>query len=445
MRITHEATRLATFLFLAAAAFISSTSQARKLQLAEIVRIGIDRSPIIKKDDASLASMRAQTNEYKAGVFPTIYADASETMNHYAGFTSTTTSSPLSAMFGNQFYKSYIGASQPLYVGGLISSGIALRRQMEQAQMLQNQSDKQNLVLNLVTAYYNYAEQYHLAHAATKNVEILRNYDNVIRYYRKIGRARVIDEMQADVNLLSARADQNNAESQLKQQLEQLRQLLALPEPPEIAVPTKLVSEKVEVLNTIDAVAKAMVDNPDILLLKKQRNEIANQKAVDLSQDMPSLYLTGEYGYQSANASMWIDPNNNFSQVMLELKVPLFSGLSSIYKRRSYAEQTESATRALEASQLQIGAQLQSELTELKASYKRLLLAREADLIARQALIRGMSDYRRGIATTQDVLDVQTTRYNAEKLFISTHFDYLITLATARKLMGVDLERVYGQ
>ncbi len=428
---------------------ISFVGRARPLQLSDIVRLGVDRSPLMKKDNADLANLREQTSQYKAEIFPTLYADVSDQYQTFPTFGLSNTSSgnnnnsALAILFGKELYKSYVEASQPLYVGGLISSGIELREQMEQAQHLQHDSNRQNLVLSLITTYYNYAQQAHLAHAAAKNVELLTEYDQVIKKYRRIGRARKIDEMQADVNLLSAQADQNNAESQRKQLLEQLRQLLALEQPPDVAVPTKLAESKVAVLNTKDAVDEALQNNPDILVLEKQQAEIDNQKAVDLSQDLPSLYLTAQYGYETGDASLWYGPNYNYEQAMLELKIPLFSGLSSIYKRRSYAAQNESAERNIENTKLQVEASLRQQLTELKASYDRLQIARQADIMAREALNRGMNEYRRGLASTQDVLDLQTTRYNAEKLLISTHFDYLNTFATAQKLMGVDLEDTY--
>ena len=429
-----------------------SLGQAHPLQLQDVVRLGIERSPIIKKDEADLASLREQTGEYEAQALPNIYADVSDTYQQFPTFGlsnpnpgSNSNNNAIAILFGQELYKGYVGVSQPLYVGGLISSGIDLRRQMEQAQTLQNESDKQNLVLNLVTAFYNYAQQTHLLHAATKNVKLLTDYDNIIKKYRRIGRARRIDEMQADVNLLSAQADENNAESQRKQMLEQLRQLLALEEPPEIAVPEQLVETKVDRLNTMDAVDKALHDNPDLLVLQKQRDEVANQEAVDFSQDLPSLYLTGQYGYETGNAALWFGPNYSYEQAMLELKIPLFSGLSSIYKRRSYAQQTESATRNLENDKLQIEASLRQQLTELQASYARLKVARQADILARRALRRGMREFQRGLASTQDMLDLQTTRYSAEKLFISTYFDYLITYGNAQKLMGTDLEGIYTQ
>lgn len=430
---------------LALSAFLmASLAYAEKLKLADIVRLGLKQSPAVKKAEADLNDALATTGQYRGSLFPNIYLDV-QTQSNRNSQTLSTLGTGSNAGAYTQVYKAYLAATQPLFQSGGLTAAINQRHVSEDIASLTKLSAEQNLVNSIVSGYYGYAQQSRLLNAAKENVEILENYRKIIARFEHIGRARTTDKMLAEINLVSAQTNANSIESQVNTQKEQLRQLLAVDELPDLDLEADATLQRIEKLNPSDAVAIALRSNPDLLASKKQVDLVQTQKDVDVSQDLPSLQLTGQLGFQSPDDPHWFDNSSQFGQVMVELKVPIFSGLSSIYKRRSYEEKKTSAARTAEGNQLALEANLRAQLKELELSYDRLHLAREAALKARSALEIGNRDFQRSLISPQDVLSLQTARYNAEQSFINTLFSYLNTLLKTRTYMGINLEASYAK
>ncbi len=423
---------------------LGSFANAEKLALADIVRMGMKRSPLVKKAAADLNDAIATTAQYRGALFPNVYLDLSTQSNRNSQtFSNLSTGSNAGAY--TQTNKAYLAATQPLFQSGGLTAGIEQRHVSEDIAVLAKLTADQTLVSNIVLAYYGYAQQNRLFLAAKDNFEILESYNKIINRFERIGRARTTDKLLSEINLVSARAIVNNLDSQVSSQKEQLRQLLAVDELPEIDLEGDSTLTKIDKISPSEAVAIALNANPDLLAAKKQINLIQSSKDVDVSQDLPNLSLSGQLGFQSPDQPHLFDSSSQFGQVMLEFKAPLFSGLSSIYKRRSYEEKKVSASRNAELIQLSLEANLRSQLKELESSFDRLQLTREAALKARNALEIGNRDFQRSLISPQDILTLQTSRYNAEQTFINTLFGYLNTLLKTRSLMGINLEASYAK
>ncbi len=71
--------------------------------------------------------------------------------------------------------------------------------------------------------------------------------------------------------------------------------------------------------------------------------------------------------------------------------------------------------------------------------------ARAARENAAKALELASRDYKQSLISSQDLMGVQKTRYEAEKLFVNTQFVYFKTLLMTRRQMGVALEKIYAE
>lgn len=412
------------------------------LSLSDIIKTGLKRSPKIKQIQADLAAAQAVTQTNKSRLFPEVSLKASASAQDASASTRAASSSSSTSLYSED-YQAYLNVTQPLFTGGLATGAIAASREEESIQQLTLSQTKQKVIKDLASAYYTVSEKTRLLQAAEENIEILKSYADVIRRYEKIGRARKTDLLQAQINLTSARARSNEIQSQLFEEKEKLRELLALENVPAIQVDREARLIKVEKLDSQVAVQMAFAANPEILIAEKKKEKVLSEKKMALAEDWPSLSLSGKIGYQSPDQPTWMESRSEFSSIALELKVPIFSGLSSMAKRRNFEQKKVSATRELELTKFSTESSLTSKLHELEASLERLQIARQAAMDARQALVLANKDYQRSLISSQDVISIQRTRYEAEQLFINTQYTYLKTLLQARELMGIDLEKAY--
>jgi outer membrane protein TolC len=94
-------------------------------------------------------------------------------------------------------------------------------------------------------------------------------------------------------------------------------------------------------------------------------------------------------------------------------------------------------------AQLQLRQDVQSSISILTSEFQRLTAAQTAAEQGREALRLANAAFGQGVASSQDVLNAQQARYKSESLLIESQNSYLTALLKLRKLMGVNLEKVY--
>jgi len=417
-----------------------STTSGPQINLKELIRQSLKRSPELKKSQAQVILSETETSQARGALMPTLAANASAASNDNP---TNNTTNPNSSNT-NEVYTVYLEATQPLYSSGVLSA-LKQRRQEEDIKRLELLNGTQKLILELTQAYYKVAENSRLLAAAKDHVDILKKYANTIARYEKIGRARKTDRLQSSVNLATAEAEVFELEAQVFTEKEILRKIMAIDELPDLQLPGDIARAEYEKINLSTAVQKAMSAHPDVLIAQITQEKVTNEKKVALADDLPQLNLKGQLGYRAPNRPELFEDTAEYKQVSIELKIPLFSGLTSVAKRRGFEQKKVSATRDLEVKKMEIETQLRSKISSLEASIHRLELARQANVNSKAALDLANRDYQQNLISSQDLISVQRARYESEKLFVRTQFHYLTALLETRRLMGIDLENIYAK
>jgi outer membrane protein TolC len=423
------------FFLLAANAFAAPES----LNLRAIIALGLKSSPQVKKAEATLEAARADTKQKFGAFLPEIIAKSSAITRE-----NPATPGTILSFNSTEDYEAHLEARQMLYTGGALTASIALQRTKEDIAKLGLVSARQTLVSDLVTLYYDIAENEQNLKAAEEHVDILQSYARIITRYQKIGRARSTDRLQAEVNLQTALSELASVNSVLNERLESLRVRLELQETPKSVDVSGITIQSTEKLDEKKALESAFSANPSLLIKAKAQDQIKAEKDVDLAIDMPKVFLAGQIGYRSPDQKRLFDKETEYNFVSLNVEVPLFSGLSSIYKRQSFSDRQVAASMDLHIERQITESGLRAGIKDLEYHFSRLQTARKAATQAREALIIANKDYERGLISSQDVVSIQRTRYESEKLFIRSQFEYLKALLKVRTLMGINLEKTYG-
>jgi outer membrane protein len=411
------------------------------LTLAEALRRGLAFSPDIQRAQSELKEAEANYRLTEASVLPTLDLKGSvgsqKTSGAYrSGFSNTTGQT--------EFYRAQIVGSQPLYQGGAIGSGLAAARTRKKMAEQKVFDARQRYAQQIVQAYLQAAQNEVGLTIARDNREILKSYAEITARYAAIGRSKNIDRLTAEASYNLSEAEVLNAEIQREQgHVSLLRLMGEEPTPQELRINTNLVLQPAETGNLDELYMKAIKSNPQVRAKELEIEALKHENQARLSKHYPKLSLDGSWGYDSPDQPNWFKEASQAYSVSLNLTIPLFSGLSSFSERSAQAERVHAIERDLQNIRLDLRRSLGTALVSLDKEFRRLKLTQTSSQGARRAMEVAVRDYRNGLLSSLDVLNIQRTRFDADRQYTSAQYTYHQHVVTLRKDLGIDLERVY--
>jgi outer membrane protein TolC len=418
-------------------------ASAREFTLQDSIDLGLKNSALLNKSESEKNEASSLFSKYKGGLFPEISLRGSaETSKNSANMSNAGATSELNS---TKTYTAAVDVVQPLYTGGKLLGGLRLGHALEDGAEQRYYTTRQTVVRQIIDAFYTLAEAQDTLVAAKENLQILESYEKITSRYEKIGRSRDIDGIQSVINLSLGKIDVQDSEQKRLAAEINLKKLLNVEAEKEIQPKFNISVQPLAKMSIDEALQTAEKNNPEIRAVRLKLDEVRAQNQVELSTDLPSLSLTGSAGYKSPDQAEVFDDNSEFYTVGVTLKVPLFSGLSSLAKRREYKENYYQAERDLQIKLQDTREKMDVSLNDAYKLYNQLLDVQVIVKRSRRGLDLANSGYKKGIVSSTDIVQFQRSRYEAEKLFIKTQYNYLRSVLNVRELLGTNLERAYAQ
>jgi len=410
------------------------------LSLSQLIQAGLKYSPEIQKSEASLKISEEDYSQVESAIFPTVLARASARNRKLALANFGQSAGTLK----QNIYDATLEASQPLYVGGAITSGLAEAKVAKQAAEQERLIQKQQYLFELIGAYYDYSENFEKLKQAKINRDFLSNYAGIAKRYASIGRTKSIDRLQAEANLASAESTILEFETNLESQKDKLLQLVGMNgSRDEINIQSSVEVQPIAPMKVEEALEKALEGNPD---LKKASLELKRQKHLNdlnLIEHRPRVTLEGSYGYTSPNRDEWFEENRNTYTVGVNLVVPLFSGLSSLSKKRANAQFSYQKEKDLALKQDELRVSISTAIQTLDRDFRRIKSLKLAADLGRRAMDSALVDYRRGLVSSTDVVAIQNNRFQSEVKLVQASVSYMKQVLSLRRDLGIELESAY--
>ena len=411
------------------------------LVLKDLIKRGLTYSPHVQQAEASLKISRETFSQAESLIFPNLEIQAGAFNRKLALI-----NFGQSGFIRQNQYQANLVLSQPLYAGGAITSGLRAAKLGQELARQQVFIQKQDYLFNLISTYYDYSESVERLRQALINRDFLKNYSQIARQYASIGRTKSIDRLQADANLASSESAVLENESIAESARNRLLQVVGEEEysSEDLKIFTELSIQPIEPITLDEALKKAAENNPELrgaeIALRQQ--EYVND--LNLVDDMPRLSLDGSYGYITQTRDEWFrDDRNNYS-IGVNLVIPIFSGLSSLSKRRANTQLTFQRQQELELKQDQLRQTLSTAIETLNRDFKRIKFLKDAVELGRKAMDSALRDYRRGLVSSTDVVAIQTSRFQSELELLKVSSSYMKQVLSLRKDLGVELEKIYA-
>jgi outer membrane protein TolC len=430
-----------------------SLAENINLSLSDALKRSFAYSKSLKASESALRQAEENYKKARSALFPVLNlvgsgytqqnpqtSSSSSTTNLSAGAVSAPATSS-----GTQSYSASLQLIQPLYAGGALRSGL----DYYQAQIgIAKQNlfiARQTLSSQVVTAFYNLEEAQRLNDVSVENRAKLKAFFGITSGYAKIGRNRLIDKIQAQVNYQLSLVDTDKTFSNKNINLLNLKTLIGDDSQANFYIPEDHLSKlNVSIPTKEEAILHAFEKNPLMKLAQLQEVTVNASEGIDMALDNPTLNLVGGAGYTSSDIStLFTQPGQNY-RVGLVLTVPLFSGLSSVYKKQSYNEQIFQSKRNEEVVADNLKLQIQTAIENISTFKEEFVMASDTVKESRKGLDIANSGFQKGIISNLDVINIQTTNYNAEKLLLSSQSGFLLGVLGLEQAMGTDIENNYS-
>ncbi|WP_434429933.1 outer membrane channel protein TolC [Aeromonas veronii] len=298
----------------------------------------------------------------------------------------------------------------------------------------------QNLMLRSATAYFNVLKAMDtLEFVRANKVAVERQLEQTQQRF-EVGLTAITDVHEAEASRDQALADEINAENELANSYEALREL------------TGIDHRNLDVLNTDRFSPQKTAFGSDKwleLALDKNLQLHSARIAKDIAKEQIDLQKTGHEptldlgaGLQTSNTDYKNDTpgmssENSQGNIGLTFKLPIYSGGATSSKVKQAQFNYVAASESLEKSFRSVQSTVRSSYNNVNASIGSVRAYSQSVVSADSALKATEAGYEVGTRTIVDVLDSTRKLYEAKQKLSAARYNYILNILSLKQAAGI--------
>jgi outer membrane protein len=372
----------------------------------------------------------------RATLMPSLNARASRDRNQSETTTDAFIPGRPSGRFTYSSSEYTLNLNQPLY-NGVSFAGLDQARADVRRAEAEYAAASQDLVLRVAEAYFGIlAAQDNLELTRAEKTAIQRQLDSADARL-KVGLATITDVHDAKARFEVASAQEVEADNQLHDKQEALRELTS-------TIPTVLapLGPNLPLVNPEPAdigqwADKSLAQNY-LLRARQEAAESAREEVKRLNAGhFPTLDLVGTRTRNDADGGVTGTGIRSDSTVVgLQLNVPIFQGGLVSARTREAAHQYDAAQQELEATRRATVRAARAAYLGVTGGVAKITALTQAVVASESALTTKTEGFTAGINTNIDVLDASRDLYRAKRDLSSARYDYLLNLLRLKQAAG---------
>jgi outer membrane protein TolC len=393
-----------------------------KLSLDQCIELGLINNPGFQSSELLVKETETKIDEALSGYYPVVSlnsdADAYSKEN------------------GSQRYDNFntgITASYNIFQGYRTKSLYGASKDSYQATVYQHEINRQDLVFNIIQAYYRTLQSERILKSADEAVKNSSLHLDFARAKQKAGMATLSDILRSEVELSNAELDRIKAVNILLAARGNINKLIGFPS-----------DYQIELTDDLSIVREISVQSFDSLLAEafNSRSEIKKfQSLLNAQQKNILIAKSGYYPSLSANANYnFAGPAVSSMQqnwwLGMTLSVPVFKG----FINKARVEQEDFAYKSLEKDFEQLKQMISQEVWNawlaVKESEERISTTSKAVESAKANLLLAEGEYKEGVGSIIQLTDAQTIYVTIEQNHIQALADFKISYAGLERTIG---------
>ena len=420
--VTMYKTLLIIVLFLLVKQLPAQDILSDTLTLKDCISIGLQNNPKLRSSQFFVEENKAKVDEVRSGYYPAINLN--------------TNADTYSKNNGSQRYNNYnsgISASYSLFDGFRTKATYNAAKDNYEANIYQYESNKQDLIFNIIYAYYKTLQSERILKSAEEAVKSSNLHLEFANAKQKAGMATRSDILKSEVELSNVELNRIKAVNTLLTAKGNLNMLLGLQSNNQIKIVDDLSVVNENLIQPFDSLYNEAI-NSRTELKKFQSLLSAQQQYIQVAKGgfYPSLNANANYNFAGAEISglqqnWWLG---------MTLTIPVFKGFSA--KARVSQEQLalEGLEKDFESLKQQISQEVWNAYLAVKESVERIVTTSKGVESARENLAMAEGEYKEGVGSIIQLTDAQTSFITADQNYIQALSDYKISFAELERTIG---------
>lgn len=421
--------------------FLCHVQAQETLSLENCISMGIENNLMLKSGRNELDKNRYAISENRANLLPKINAFARLNDNF---------DPPVSVTDGSSFGKHYnvtntlrlnssvgLQLAMPLYNQTLYTS-MDIVKLVDEMGRISFEKAKRDMALNITKMYYIGQVTMEQIALVKSNIARLEELKSITQALYENDMTLEIDVQRIDINLQNLKVQYDNAQAMLDQQLNTLKYIIDYPAEKDIClVPANTDNiEKLE-LSGLD------YSLYEFELLDKKVTMAEKQKRMILNGYLPSLTLTGNFGFSAFTDKYknWFHsgPSNHWYRsagLGVTLSIPVFDGLDKRNKVKKAKIDIINSKLMQENTRKDLETQYVNATNDLMTQQRNLGTNKKNYQLAESVYNITSERYKEGITTMTEVLQDEMRMTEAQNHYLNAFLNYRLSSLTIMKLTG---------
>lgn len=416
---------------------VSAASAQTYMGLEEAIKIGLEKNfaVVIAKNQNQISQL--QNNLGNAGMSPQLSVNGGavfSNINSFQEFVNGTTQERNNAQSSG--YSAALHLDMKVYDGSKMFAIKSRLNQTENLTALQLRQQMENLIYEVMLAYYNIVRIDVMIRTEKQNLLIYQERKKIAKLKMEVG-------SDSKVDFLLSQSDENRAKSTIVQmELQMLDAKTKLNNLIGLSPETDYTTEdtiKVNYSPTIEDLKKNLTTRNAMILIAKQQTQISEQYIKEArSSQLPYLNLGLDYRYLNNKSQAGFLAANNQNGLFAELTAGwlLFNGNKNRNLVREMNLQNLNQQIILKQTELEVDALVQ-------LNYRRFLLSKQiaelelSNLMdSRELQVISMERYRVGKTNLLEIIEAQKNLEDAQYRYINALYSVKIAEAELLRANG---------
>jgi len=434
------------FFFLTSALFAQQPVQ--RLRLADCISQALGKNPAIQMSQAKVQVAEARSSETKTSLLPQLkfigrVAELSEIDPFGIKLGPPINLSMILFPSITENYSMRISLQQPLFTGFKLKKNLEIAELNADATREELTKDQADLVLNVITAYWNFYRAIKVEEVIRQSIEQMSEHLKDVRNLLQQGMATDADVMKVKVQLSDVNVKQLEAKNAIRLTSMTLNSLIRNPIETEIALSdTPTISQTT--VETLLNYGLAKLQG----FAYERRSEL---KSMHLRQDMgsagvaaakgswyPQIFLSADYDYARPNQRI-IPPKNQWDGTW-DVGVTLQWNIWDWYATGYQTAEAEAALRQTEAGIEQLNDAVTLDVAQqyfnAQTSKEKVEVAFGGMEQAQESYRMTSEKYKNGVASNTDMLDAETALLQAKLTHTQAVVDFTLAIVRLKKAIG---------
>lgn len=423
-------------IFLALLALITTVVNGQEIKVVSLddcIKIGVDNSKTLKISATKIISSKERLNEIRTAQLPTLklngsYSRLSPVDPFQIG------SMQISPSILNN-YSAKLTLSQPLFTGNRLSSNTELSEYNSLAAETDFSKDKNQLILDIKVAYWNYAKSLKLKETIDKNIIQVKSRLSDLENLYNNGLATNNEVLKVRVQLSNFEILLLDATNNIDISLYNLNNILGIPVNTKLEPKAIIEFKQPEIPKLEDLIKSSKQNRSDLKSLDYRIK--SGEAGITLSKSgwYPQLNLTANYLYANPNSRIFpsVEKFNGTWDFGITLSYDIWNWKLTSYQTKQAVANLEQTKLTKELTENNIDLEVSQNYKSLISVTAKMKLTKETVEQAKENYRVTNEKYKSGLILNSEVVDAETSLLLAEINNITTIADYLIVIARLEK------------